>query len=437
MKKISNCVCSILLLLIVHFTFNIVNCEAQWFYQPIGASGTPCDMKFFDANTGIISYTNTLPPTSYRTTNSGQNWILMGNYYMNGFNKLDSNTMYAIGSMGIHRTFNKGLTWDSVSFFTGFGPTGLSFINKDTGWATTADGFAKWILKTTDGGITFNTLATGIGGGQIYFLKYKINGEYYGWCTDYSAVYKTTNSGQNWTFLGGPPYDIEQLTMYNENIGWICASDTNAYKTTNGGLSWIAKPMPRPPNLFMNFINRIIIINSNLLYGIGGSRYFGPGIGDGIIWKSTNGGNNWGYQQPDTAYPITKYLAIDFIDSNTGWAYGYASQGGVHTTNGGGQILKITNTSEQITNQYKLYQNYPNPFNPATSIKYKVESKKHIKLIVFNILGKEIATLVNEKQKTGEYEVSFNALTLATGIYYYALYADGVRIDARKMVVIK
>ncbi len=88
-----------------------------------------------------------------------------------------------------------------------------------------------------------------------------------------------------------------------------------------------------------------------------------------------------------------------------------------------------------ITN-YKLEQNYPNPFNPITSIQYAVSSMQFVSLKVYDILGNEIATLVNEEKSTGEYEVEFNGINFPSGIYFYKL-QTGSFVQIRKMVLLK
>jgi hypothetical protein len=70
---------------------------------------------------------------------------------------------------------------------------------------------------------------------------------------------------------------------------------------------------------------------------------------------------------------------------------------------------------------YKLCQNYPNPFNPLTIIKYSLVKPAHVKLQVYDFLGREIRTLVNEKKKEGDYDILFNSSRLASGIYFYRL----------------
>jgi hypothetical protein len=85
---------------------------------------------------------------------------------------------------------------------------------------------------------------------------------------------------------------------------------------------------------------------------------------------------------------------------------------------------------------YKLFQNYPNPFNPSTQISYSIPQKSHVFLKVYDMIGKEIATLVNESKPAGNYEVNFNASGLASGIYFYKL-QTGNFIDTKKMILLR
>ncbi|NWG28045.1 MAG: TIGR03790 family protein [Ignavibacteriaceae bacterium] len=93
-------------------------------------------------------------------------------------------------------------------------------------------------------------------------------------------------------------------------------------------------------------------------------------------------------------------------------------------------------TLNQVPNKFELYQNYPNPFNPVTTIKYDIIKSKDVKLAVYDILGREVATLVNEQQQPGSYEVKFDASNVSSGIYFYQLKA-GDFIDTKKMILIK
>jgi hypothetical protein len=101
--------------------------------------------------------------------------------------------------------------------------------------------------------------------------------------------------------------------------------------------------------------------------------------------------------------------------------------------------LKINNTSSNTPNTYKLGQNYPNPFNPTTKIGFQIKEAGLVTLKVYDVLGKEVATLVNEKLQAGEYEVPFsvgqNSL-LQSGVYFYRLQTNGFT-DTKKLVLVK
>ncbi len=89
-----------------------------------------------------------------------------------------------------------------------------------------------------------------------------------------------------------------------------------------------------------------------------------------------------------------------------------------------------------IPEQFTLSQNYPDPFNPSTKIKYSVSQSSQVIIKVYDILGKEIETLVNEEKPTGSYEVNFNAGNLASGIYFYTLQA-GKFTETKKLILLK
>ncbi|MFZ1288666.1 MAG: T9SS type A sorting domain-containing protein [Melioribacteraceae bacterium] len=175
----------------------------------------------------------------------------------------------------------------------------------------------------------------------------------------------------------------------------------------------------------------------------------------------------------------TKETTIAINDTNILYTYGYgydyisgnhyltdaknfASNGSLNVYDNNGKILNTYETSTAprriafqydentvsvddkiIASEFKLDQNYPNPFNPSTKIKYTIPSNvasdfslSKITLKVYDILGKEVATLVNQNQNPGTYEINFNASNLACGIYYYKLQA-GNFVSTRKMMLLK
>ena len=102
------------------------------------------------------------------------------------------------------------------------------------------------------------------------------------------------------------------------------------------------------------------------------------------------------------------------------------------------KIVKVTGmeSTGKVPLTYALYQNYPNPFNPTTTIKYSIPNTEHVVLKIYNILGQEVATLVDENQKPGVYKVKFDANNLASGVYFYRLTA-GKFTAVKKMMLVK
>jgi len=94
------------------------------------------------------------------------------------------------------------------------------------------------------------------------------------------------------------------------------------------------------------------------------------------------------------------------------------------------------NIVNQIPEQFLLYQNYPNPFNPITTIKYSIPKTSNISLVVYDVLGREITTLVNEEKLSGNYTVQFNGSNFSSGVYFYVMRADNF-IDTKKFILLK
>ena len=155
------------------------------------------------------------------------------------------------------------------------------------------------------------------------------------------------------------------------------------------------------------------------------------GTGNNGTYLSTNNGVNWIQKnQGFSNYPTIGALMIinNYIFAGTGgqsvWRRNFS------------EIIRIKNIGKEIPDEYRLYQNYPNPFNPSTNIKYQIANNKLVILKIYDILGKEVETLVNENQKPGTYEVTFDGSKLSSGIYFYTLTA-GEYNETKKMVLIK
>jgi 1,4-alpha-glucan branching enzyme len=100
-------------------------------------------------------------------------------------------------------------------------------------------------------------------------------------------------------------------------------------------------------------------------------------------------------------------------------------------------ILNAINLNHNtVVKEYKLSQNYPNPFNPSTIIKYQIPEAGNVTLKIYDILGREVKTLVNEYQRSGTYEVAFSATNLSSGIYFYQIRTNNF-VSTKKMILIK
>jgi hypothetical protein len=105
--------------------------------------------------------------------------------------------------------------------------------------------------------------------------------------------------------------------------------------------------------------------------------------------------------------------------------------------------VRVSNQDSELPTEYALYPNYPNPFNPVTTISYCVPVKSYISLKVFNVLGRELLSLVDAEQSAGRYQVKFNAVNLASGVYFYRLEAApgggqaGSYTETRKMILLR
>ena len=187
----------------------------------------------------------------------------------------------------------------------------------------------------------------------------------------------------------------------------------------------------------MNWLNQISGTSGSLesvrfVNSIGWIAGYNSSTGKGIILKTTDGGVNWESQ----LNKISPWLnSIYILNDLTGWAVG---EGGaiLKTTNGGVTIVEQENNNFSQTVDYLLEQNYPNPFNPITILLYAIGSRQFVTLKVYDLLGREITTLVNEEKPAGTYEVEFDGTGLPSGVYFYQLKAENF-IETKKMILLR
>jgi photosystem II stability/assembly factor-like uncharacterized protein len=269
-------------------------------------------------------------------------------------------------------------------------------------------------MKTTDGGWYWSTV-TGPTSLALYDVAFPTLTT--GWAVGNGAVIlKSTDGGATWvpqTATAGN--SLMAVRFFDADTGW--AFGDVILKTTNGGTNWAQQESG-----ITGYLTSACIVNANVI------RAAGVDGGLGVILQTTDGGGTWTKQMgivPDG------FMGIDFVDDNTGWLVG---KGGaiLHTSNGGAVFVH----DGKVPEVFLLYQNYPNPFNPTTEIQFTIVNRQLTIVKVYDVLGSEVATLVNEVKEPGTYTVQFDGSNLASGVYFCRLQA-GSFVQTTKMILAK
>lgn len=351
-------------------------------------------------------------------------------------------------------------------------------ISRWVGWITSSSN--PEIYRTTDSGLTWEVQNTQ---SPISTINFPYGDIGYAGGID-GTVFKTTGIFENWINIGSigkPISDISFIIDFHFNpIGYICGDDGEFWTlddtiltNLNSGLLVDFSAISSP------HVNKVWLCGDSSIYYYDGNtiteQFTSPGplngihidyqlngwtIGDsGYIAVTSDGGNIWLEQQnPDT---LRRNLHCIYMLSNYGWVVG--DDGLILSTVDAGETwiidtdwlttnklisvhiggsshgfgpglavgenkttliwpLVVSVNDERIKiDDFELFQNYPNPFNPTTIIQYAINSRQFISLNVYDVLGNEIAILVNEEKPSGTYEVEFDASNLPSGVYMYRL----------------
>ncbi len=151
----------------------------------------------------------------------------------------------------------------------------------------------------------------------------------------------------------------------------------------------------------------------------------------GLILHTTNGGVDWSIVNSGTNLSL---YSVSFPDTGNGWVVG---DGGTIIHTGTLSETSVGNApSNRLPTQFYLSQNYPNPFNSHTEISYSLPVAGKVSLVVFDMMGRKVATLVDGNQSASRYRVGFDGKKLTTGVYVYRVSVNGVS-ESRKMVLLK
>ncbi|MFC2092542.1 T9SS type A sorting domain-containing protein [Bacteroidota bacterium] len=385
---------------------------------------------------------------------------------------INESTGIAVGSNGIIiRTTNSGLNWTAIPSFITLNIYSACFPSITTGYAS---GYTGYVIKTSNGGSSwFNAASCGINVRSISFIN-ALTGITGG---GGNLMCFTTDGGSSWNPRYTPsPHMVSGVHYVNASMLMVCVTDMPGaliYKSTNTGYNWTTALTLNNSGLDISYtLSSIFFKDGNTGFATGSNLYYGSTFGQ--IYRSTNGGNNWELAANVGSTSGNNINAVHFSDSENGFAAGtnglimrstnsganwiQQSSGTSATLNGifminaltgyvcgaDGLILKTTNggltgfgpISNVTPSDYKLYQNYPNPFNPVTTIKFDIPKSSFVKLVVYNSLGKEVATLVNKKLNAGSYEVNWDGSDYSSGMYFYKMASDDY-LQTKKMMLIK
>ena len=315
----------------------------------------------------------------FRSTDNGESWTEVNNglsdYSVNTIKANSIGYLFAGSVYGAHRSTDNGENWEMII-------NGLSYravfdlaINP-AGYifAATQNG----VYRSTDNGDSWNRTNSGITASYVNDIIVNINGDVFaGSQGNNGGVFRSTNNGENWTQVNSGLTELSIRELTNNSLGDIFTStNQNLFRSTNNGNEWTEFSSG-----ITSFSIQSITASAN-----------------GIIYAGSFGGGVY-----KTIEPVTHiYNDRNFFDQNC----------------------------------FSLGQNYPNPFNPSTKINYSVLQTSFVTIRVYDLLGNEIATLVNEAKQVGNYVVGFDGSELSSGIYFYKMQA-GNFVDVKKLIMIK
>ena len=411
-----------------------------------------------------------------RTTNGGSSWQVVSEGTTQDLEAVefaDNQTGFTCGAGGtLLKTLDQGGMWQP--FNSGVSQTlyGLSFTNNSTGTAVGDDGI---IIRTTDGGESWMPQSSGITSpGRLTDVSF-IN-ENTGFAVGYNsssvaAIRKTTDGGNTW-MISQPVIDnlLYSVDFYNVNHGIVVGGNGAIIYTTDSGNSWLDR------SLGFGYTFSSVQMADDSFAVIAGYNYnVFPAVG--VIYVTTDGGDSWmersngNYESFASAYFWNEMDGIAcgsygkvYSTTDGGMSWSSELSGTENTLNsvtltGAGQAFIVGEGGDIISNKqivthletnkekiaipkkYNLYQNYPNPFNPTTTIEYSIPERTNVKLTVINIVGEEVAELVNQTMDAGNYSVVFDSHSgkvrnLPSGVYIYTLQA-GNFVTSKKMILLK
>ncbi|MDP3831420.1 MAG: YCF48-related protein, partial [Ignavibacteriaceae bacterium] len=359
---------------------------------------------------------------------------------------LNENVGWAVGAIGsgqvrIVKSTNGGLNWTQQTNAPDTTKYDVFFINENVGWIV---GFYGMILKTTDGGITW-TPSTTKPGQSVWgiHIARSLNGTIAMTACASGYVYKSIDGGANWVpepRLTINTFDDIYMTP-NASHAWVVGSSGTTIKWVNPDV------VPVELTSFKAALNgNAVLLNWSTASELNNAgfeieRSLSELSSIDVVKKSSNQWKKIGFVQGNgTTLEFKSYQFNDELNDYGTFNYRLKQidfDGSFTYSN----IVEIDNILPQ---QFSLFQNYPNPFNPETNISFTLPTEGIVNLKIFDVLGNEVAQLINEFKSPGKYTVSYQSGShspIASGVYLYRLELNsenkGKQSLIRKMILIK
>ena len=344
-----------------------------------------------------------------RTTGGGVTWADQTHLFESllGVSFVDSSIGTIVGNSGtIIRTTDAGATWTTQNSGITTNLTFVHFVDPDHG---TAVGLGGVILHTTNGGDTWNSQVSGVFNDLlgVHFVDQNV-----GTVVGVSEILRTTDGGSTWAVQPNPSSILYAVWMTDSDNGVIVGDFGLVLRTTDAGATWEEQTSGTAAWLYS-----LTFADDTTGWAAGNS---------GTIIRTTDGGITW--EEQDT--PTNRSLrGIAAPDRENGFAVGLSGTV-LYTTTGG----VVTSVEDGVVGGdgigFGLLQNYPNPFNPSTRIQYALNRRTTVVLKVYDLIGREVATLFKGEQEPGFHTAEWDASSSSGGVYLY-------RIETEKAVQVK
>jgi len=390
----------------------------------------------FGDNDGNIIYAASRDSGIYKTINAGENWIKINNGVTDDFIRAiashpqNKNIVLAgTWGSGLFRSIDGGNDWDYIDFVTDTTIFDIAYNEKygDTVFVGTR---SNGLYRSLDSGITWQHLSPdtiNISALKVIIDPVNPNVIYYSTSSADSTVYKSTNFGNDWNvFYNGDPILSMAIDPQNSNIMYMgglgdAVHGDSLYKSNDGGITWNKFPIKNSTHIVTDIL--IDRDNSNNVY---------LATADSGVFQSSNAGLIW----IDLNYDLKSHcvLEIKFNPQITSTVYASTNGGAIYqmdniTTNLSGKVL-------HKTIDFALYKNFPNPFNSTTNIEYIIGKPSFVSIKIYDVLGQEVATLIQTRLSPGKYTSMWDAASFSSGVYYYQLEVENYT-KTNKLILIK